>query len=96
MSEKYLKKEKYVLTNGIVSNTIAEELNGRATDSGTRLSEQLSGAHPGMLILVGAALGAAAALTVVLSRRATVRRRDRYHRHENIEVHTLTPSTELW
>ncbi|KAL2717466.1 hypothetical protein V1478_013166 [Vespula squamosa] len=102
MSDKYLTrennltKEKYVLTNGIVSNTIAEELNGRATDSGTRLSEQLSGAHPGMLVLVGAALGAAAALTVVLSRRATVRRRDRYHRHENIEVHTLTPSTELW
>ncbi|XP_047343571.1 insulin-like growth factor-binding protein complex acid labile subunit [Vespa velutina] len=102
MSDKYLTrennltKEKYVLTNGIVSNTIAEELNGRATDSGTRLSEQLSGAHPGMLVLVGAALGAAAALMVVLSRRATVRRRDRYHRHENIEVHTLTASTELW
>lgn len=102
MSDKYLTrennltKEKYVLTNAIVSNTIAEELNGRATDSGTRLSEQLSGTHPGMLVLVGAALGAAAALTVVLSRRATVRRRDRYHRHENIEVHTLTPSAELW
>ncbi|XP_043664099.1 insulin-like growth factor-binding protein complex acid labile subunit [Vespula pensylvanica] len=102
MSDKYLTrennltKEKYVLTNGIVSNTIAEELNSRATDSGTRLSEQLSGAHPGMLVLVGAALGAAAALTIILSRRATIRRRERYHRHENIEVHTLTPSTELW
>ena len=79
------------------SNTIAEELNGRATDSDARVSEALSaGAHPGMLVLAGAALGAAAALTVVLSRRATVRRRDRYHRHENIEVHTLTPTTELW
>lgn len=80
------------------SNTIAEELNDRrATDSDARVSEALSaGAHPGMLVLAGAALGAAAALTVVLSRRATVRRRDRYHRHENIEVHTLTPTTELW
>ncbi|KAG7212902.1 hypothetical protein KM043_002252 [Ampulex compressa] len=79
------------------SNTIAEELNGRATDSGARVSEALSaGAHPGMLVLAGAALGAVAALTVILSRRATVRRRDRYHRHENIEVHTLTPTTELW
>ncbi|XP_017893333.1 protein artichoke-like [Ceratina calcarata] len=79
------------------SNTIAEELNSRATDSDARISEALSaGAHPGMLVLAGAALGAAAALTVVLSRRATVRRRDRYHRHENIEVHTLTPTTELW
>ncbi|XP_025161120.1 uncharacterized protein LOC109504109 [Harpegnathos saltator] len=79
------------------SNTIAEELNGRATDSGARVSEALSaGAHPGMLVLAGAALGAVAALSVVLSRRATVHRTDRYHRHENIEVHTLTPTTELW
>ncbi|XP_072751006.1 uncharacterized protein [Anoplolepis gracilipes] len=80
------------------SKTIAEELNSRATDSaGARVSEALSaGAHPGMLVLVGAALGAVAALTVVLSRRATVQRTDRYHRHENIEVHTLTPTTELW
>ncbi|EFN81174.1 Insulin-like growth factor-binding protein complex acid labile chain [Harpegnathos saltator] len=78
------------------SNTIAEELNGRATDSGARVSEALSaGAHPGMLVLAGAALGAVAALSVVLSRRATVHRTDRYHRHENIEVHTLTPTTEL-
>ncbi|KOX75010.1 Leucine-rich repeat-containing protein 26 [Melipona quadrifasciata] len=47
------------------SNTIAEELNGRATDSDARVSEALSaGAHPGMLVLAGAALGAAAALTV--------------------------------
>ncbi|GAB1863222.1 Insulin-like growth factor-binding protein complex acid labile chain [Camponotus japonicus] len=79
------------------SKTIAEELNSRATDSaGARVSEALSGAHPGMLVLVGAALGAVAALTVVLSRRATVHRMDRYHRHENIEVHTLTPTAELW
>lgn len=79
------------------SNTIAEELNGRATDSGARVSDALSaGAHPGMLVLAGAALGAVAALSVVLSRRATVHRTDRYHRHENIEVHTLTPTTELW
>lgn len=79
------------------AKTIAEELNSRATDSGARISEALSaGAHPGMLVLVGAALGAVAALTVVLSRRATVHRTDRYHRHENIEVHTLTPTTELW
>lgn len=79
------------------SKTIAEELNSRATDSGARVSEALSaGAHPGMLVLVGAALSAVAALTVVLSRRATVHRTDRYHRHENIEVHTLTPTTELW
>ncbi|KMQ91835.1 insulin-like growth factor-binding protein complex acid labile chain protein [Lasius niger] len=80
------------------TKTIAEELNSRATDSvGARVSEALSaGAHPGMLVLVGAALGAVAALTVVLSRRATVHRTDRYHRHENIEVHTLTPTAELW
>lgn len=79
------------------SNTIAEELNGRATDPGARVSDTLSaGAHPGMLVLAGAALGAVAALSVVLSRRATVHRTDRYHRHENIEVHTLTPTTELW
>ncbi|KAG5310406.1 ALS protein, partial [Acromyrmex insinuator] len=79
------------------SKTIAEELNSRVTDSGARISEALSaGAHPGMLVLVGAALGAVAALTVVLSRRATVHRTDRYHRHENIEVHTLTPTAELW
>ncbi|XP_050450909.1 toll-like receptor 7 [Cataglyphis hispanica] len=80
------------------SKTIAEELNSRATDSaGARVSEALSaGAHPGMLVLVGAALGAVAALTVVLSRRATVHRTDRYHRHENIEVHTLTPTADLW
>ncbi|XP_011874596.1 PREDICTED: insulin-like growth factor-binding protein complex acid labile subunit [Vollenhovia emeryi] len=79
------------------SKTIAEELNSRATDSGARVFEALSaGAHPGMLVLVGAALGAVAALTVVLSRRATVHRTDRYHRHENIEVHTLTPTAELW
>lgn len=79
------------------TNTIAEELNGRATDSGARVSETLSaGAHPGMLVLAGAALGAVAALSVVLSRRASVSRADRYQRHENIEVHTLTPTTELW
>ncbi|KOC61870.1 Podocan-like protein 1 [Habropoda laboriosa] len=102
-AEKYSKrlnnltKENLVLGNTPASNTIAEELNSRATDSDARVSEALSaGAHPGMLVLAGAALGAAAALTVVLSRRATVRRRDRYHRHENIEVHTLTPTTELW
>ncbi|XP_033188234.2 uncharacterized protein LOC117155870 [Bombus vancouverensis nearcticus] len=102
-AEKYSKrlnnltKEKLVLGNTPDSNTIAEELNNRATDSDARVFEALSaGAHPGMLVLAGAALGAAAALTVVLSRRATVRRRDRYHRHENIEVHTLTPTTELW
>lgn len=81
------------------ANTVAEELSSKATDSGSRVSEALSaGAHPGMLILVGAALGAVAALSVVLSRRATARRRDCcYQRQENIEVHTLTPVTaELW
>ncbi|XP_034174594.2 uncharacterized protein LOC117601654 [Osmia lignaria lignaria] len=92
-----IKEEKLVSGNAGDSNTIAEELNSRATDSDARVSEALSaGAHPGMLVLVGAAFGAAAALTVVLSRRATVRRRDKYHRHENIEVHTLTPTAELW
>ncbi|KZC11470.1 Insulin-like growth factor-binding protein complex acid labile subunit [Dufourea novaeangliae] len=93
-----LTKEKLVLGNALDTNTIAEELNSRATNSDARISEALSaGAHPGMLVLAGAVLGAAAALTVVLSRRATLRRRDsRYHRHENIEVHTLTPTTELW
>ncbi|XP_076390178.1 uncharacterized protein LOC143264902 [Megachile rotundata] len=103
-TEKYLnrlnnliKEENLVLGNPPDSNTIAEELNSHATDSDARISEALSaGAHPGMLVLVGAAFGAAAALTVVLSRRATVRRRDKYHRHENIEVHTLTPTAELW
>ncbi|OXU31688.1 hypothetical protein TSAR_009911, partial [Trichomalopsis sarcophagae] len=68
------------------SNTgIAEELNGQATESGARTSEATT-------------IGAAAALTVVLSRRATVKRRDQrlYQRHENIEVHALTPTTELW
>lgn len=64
--------------------SVAEELNGRSMD----------GAHPGMLILLGAAIGAAAALTVVLSRRAGVNRRDKqYQRHENVEVHALT---ERW
>ncbi|XP_046417825.1 nyctalopin-like [Neodiprion fabricii] len=83
---------------GREANTVAEELSGRATDSGARISEGLSaGAHPGMLVLVGAALGAVVALSVVLSRRATARRRDCcYERQENIEVHTLTPVTELW
>ncbi|XP_015111727.1 slit homolog 2 protein [Diachasma alloeum] len=86
--------QNYILANAI-ANTIAQELNGRATETDARISEPM-GAHPGMLVLAGAILGAAAALTVVLSRRATIRRRDRYHRHENIEVHTLTPTTELW
>ncbi|XP_076673036.1 uncharacterized protein LOC143371592 [Andrena cerasifolii] len=102
-TEKYSKrlnnltKENLVLGSTLDSNTVAEELNSRATNSDARVSEALSaGAHPGMLVLAGAVLGAAVALTVVLSRRATVRRRDRYHRHENIEVHTLTPTTELW
>ncbi|XP_015606158.1 insulin-like growth factor-binding protein complex acid labile subunit [Cephus cinctus] len=91
-----LTEESLVLADAS-SNTLAEELSGQATDSGARVSEPpASGAHPGMLVLAGAALGAAAALTVVLSRRATIRRRDRYHRHENIEVHTLTPAVELW
>ncbi|XP_076654999.1 uncharacterized protein LOC143360223 [Halictus rubicundus] len=92
-----LTKEMPMGENGLDGNTMEDELNGRATNSDARVSEALSaGAHPGMLVLVGAILGAAAALTVVLSRRATLRRRDRYHRHENIEVHTLTPTTELW
>lgn len=92
-----LTKENFALGSSPDSNTIAEELNSRATNSDARISEALSaGAHPGMLVLAGAVLGAAVALTVVLSRRAAVRRRDRYHRHENIEVHTLTPTTELW
>lgn len=88
--------------NGVDSSHtgIAEELNSQATESGARTSESLpiSGAHPGMLVLLGAAIGAAAALTVILSRRATVKRRDQrlYQRHENIEVHALTPTTELW
>lgn len=86
--------QNYILANAI-GNTIAQELNGHATETDARLSEPM-GAHPGMLVLAGAVLGAAAALTVVLSRRATLRRRDRYQRHENIEVHTLTPTTELW
>jgi Leucine-rich repeat (LRR) protein len=78
--------------------TQAEKFNSQATESGARTSESITnGTHPGMLVLLGAAIGAAAALTVVLSRRATVKRRDRkYHRHENIEVHALTPTTELW
>lgn len=92
-----LTKENSVPRNTLDPNTIAEELNGRAINSDARISEALSaGAHPGMLVLACAVLGAAAALTVVLSRRATLRRRDRYHRHENIEVHTLTPTAELW
>uniref|UniRef100_A0A6V7JCW7 LRRCT domain-containing protein n=1 Tax=Bracon brevicornis TaxID=1563983 RepID=A0A6V7JCW7_9HYME len=86
--------QNHILANAI-ANTIAQELNGRATETNARISEPM-GAHPGMLVLGGAILGAAAALTVVLSRRATMRRRDRYHRHENIEVHTLTPTAELW
>ncbi|XP_012222326.1 uncharacterized protein [Linepithema humile] len=100
-AEKYASRINATRENAVLDDrdakTIAEELNSRATDSGARVSEALSaGAHPGMLVLVGAALGAVAALTVVLSRRATVHRTDRYHRHENIEVHTLTPTTELW
>nr|XP_031834412.1 platelet glycoprotein V [Nomia melanderi]XP_031834413.1 platelet glycoprotein V [Nomia melanderi] len=92
-----LVKEDLVLGNTVETSAMDEELNSRATNSDARVSEALSaGAHPGMLVLAGAVLGAAAALTVVLSRRATLRRRDRYHRHENIEVHTLTPTTELW
>ncbi|XP_063994325.1 slit homolog 3 protein-like [Diachasmimorpha longicaudata] len=86
--------QNYILANAI-TNTMAQELNGHATETDGRISEP-RGAHPGMLVLAGAVLGAAAALTVVLSRRASLRRRDRYHRHENIEVHTLTPTTELW
>ncbi|EZA57276.1 Insulin-like growth factor-binding protein complex acid labile subunit [Ooceraea biroi] len=79
------------------SKTIAQELNSRAIDSGARVSESLStGAHPGMMVLAGAVVGAVLALIVILSRRTTVHRTDRYHRHENIEVHTLTPTTELW
>jgi len=79
------------------TRTIAQELNSRATDSGVRLSESLStGAHPGMMVLAGAVIGAVLALLVVLSRRTAVHRTDRYQRHENIEVHTLTPSAELW
>lgn len=84
----------FVLTNDI-AHTIAEELNGHSTESDIRPVTGIT-THPGMLVLIGAIIGAAAALTVVLSRRATLRRRDRYHRHENIEVHTLTPTTELW
>ena len=89
-------KEDVSLAND-VSNTVAQELSGQVTDSGARVSEPLSaGAHPGMLVLAGAALVAAAVLTVVLSHRATIRRRDRYQRQENIEVHSLTPTTERW
>jgi len=79
------------------ARTIAQQLNSRATDPGARLSESLStGAHPGMMVLAGAVIGAVLALLVVLSRRTAVHRMDRYQRHENIEVHTLTPSAELW
>lgn len=89
-------KEDVSLAND-VSNTVAQELSGQVTDSGARVSEPLSaGAHPGMLVLAGAALVAAAALTVILSRRATIRRRDRYQRQENIEVHSLASTTERW
>ncbi|XP_046736883.1 insulin-like growth factor-binding protein complex acid labile subunit [Diprion similis] len=96
--EKEEEEEEEPRKSGREANTVAEELSGRATDSGARVAEGLSaGAHPGMLILVGAALGAVAAFSVVLSRRATARRRDCcYQRQENIEVHTLTPVTELW
>lgn len=68
--------------------TIAEELNR------SRFEGFPGGAHPGMLVLVGVALGAAAMLALFLSRRASAR--DRYHRHENIEVHSLAPTLELW
>lgn len=91
-------KEKDVPLSNDVSNTVAQELSGQVTDSGARVTDALSaGAHPGMLVLVGAALGAAAALTVVLSRRAApIRRRDQYQRQENIEVHSLTSTIERW
>lgn len=80
-----------------VSNTVAQELSGQVTDSGARVSDALSaGAHPGMLVLAGAVLGAAAVLTIVLSRRAPIRRRDQYQRQENIEVHSLTSTIERW
>ncbi|CAG5109076.1 Similar to Igfals: Insulin-like growth factor-binding protein complex acid labile subunit (Mus musculus) [Cotesia congregata] len=78
-----------------IANTIAEELNSRTVDPDEKPKTKLV-THPGMLVLIGAVIGAAGILTVVLSRRATIRRRDRYHRHENIEVHTLTPTMELW
>lgn len=79
-----------------ISNTIAEELNAKVTDPGARMAPEpfSAGPHPGMLVLAGAALTVAAAMTILLSRRAS--RRDKYHRHENIEVHSLTPTTELW
>ncbi|XP_051156264.1 insulin-like growth factor-binding protein complex acid labile subunit [Leptopilina boulardi] len=89
--------KEYVPLANDVSNTVAQELSGQVTDSGARVTDALSvGAHPGMLVLVGAALGAAAALTVVLSRRAPIRRRDQYQRQENIEVHSLTSTIERW
>ncbi|XP_014215477.1 slit homolog 1 protein [Copidosoma floridanum] len=83
----------------LFANEEAQELNSRVTESGAHTSPETlaSGAHPGMLVLLGASMVAAAALTVVLSRRAAVSRRERqYQRHENIEVHALTPTTELW
>ncbi|XP_058798653.1 insulin-like growth factor-binding protein complex acid labile subunit [Phymastichus coffea] len=67
----------------------AEELINDRSQRGSEFFS--SGTHPGMLILVGAVIGAAAALTVVLSRRATAKGREQYHRQENI---ALTPTTE--
>ena len=107
------------LDNNIESmgNTVAEELNG--SEESSKLSESRAsdvalaiGAHPGMFVLIGAGIVAVAALTFVLSRRAAsintqnsiLLHRERYLRHENIEVDTLSHQqqqqfvtvTELW
>lgn len=77
-----------------MTNTIAQELNRRDSELNERIKNLNS--HPGMLILIGAIFGAGIVLTIILSRRATLRYKKRYQRHENIEVHTLTPTIELW
>ncbi|XP_044012561.1 chaoptin-like [Aphidius gifuensis] len=77
-----------------MTNTIAQELNRRDSELNERIKNLNS--HPGMLILIGAIIGAGIVLTIILSRRATLRYKERYQRHENIEVHTLTPTIELW
>ncbi|CAB0044481.1 unnamed protein product [Trichogramma brassicae] len=72
----------------LTSSSSSSSSSQLVTQSGAHTSETVtSEAHPGMLVLLGAAIGAAAALTVILSRRATAKRRDhqRYQRHENIE-----------
>lgn len=70
-------------------------------ESGARVADSGLGGntHPGMLVLLGAALGAATALAIVTTRTVSMKRKERnYTRHENIEVQALTPTTiqEMW